>query len=125
MREIKRFRKTMQEITKKHSILGIVSCVIGCLLFLFFLLSTVFYYLQFQNITASPPDEGLGVLQMFSVMILPIPVHVLCLISGVLSLFFTNRKKFFPILGIVLNLTFAVISLFPWLWLIIRGMGRV
>lgn len=115
----------MNEITKRHSILGVVSCVIGCLFFFIFLLAIVFYYLQFQGITSNPTDEGLAVLQMAAVMILPIPVHILCLILAAVSLFFKNRKKLFPILSVVLNLIFAVISLFPWLWLIIKAMGRV
>jgi len=114
----------MKETTKSHSILGVVSCVIGCLMFFIFLLATVFYYLQFQHFIESPRDEGLGILQILVVMVLPLPVHIFCLILSVVPLFFPNRKKIFPILGIVLNSIFAAISLFPWLWLIIGGMGR-
>lgn len=115
----------MQETNKKHSIIGIVSCTIGCLTFLIFLLAVVFYYLQFQNITGRAQDDALGILQMSAAMILPVPVHIFGLILGAIALFFPNRKKLFPFLGTVSNLIFGFISLFPWLWLIVGGMGRV
>lgn len=114
----------MKEAVKTHSIIGIVSCVIGIGMFVLFLMATLAFYFQFKS-QRGPNSEGLAVLQLVIEMILPIPVHLAGLILGVAALFFPNRKKLFPILGVVLNLIFGLSGLFPWLWLIIGGLGRV
>ena len=113
-----------QEIVKPHSIIGILSCVIAGGMFLVFLLATIAYYLQFKQGRGTGSDE-LGLLQLLIEMVVPVPVHSVGLILGAVSLFFPNRKKLFPVLGVCLNLIFGLCSVFPWLWLVFAGFGRV
>ena len=103
----------MKEFTKPHSKLGIASCVIGLTTFLIFLLAMVFWL----NGIWCPgcfgelgSDFVLGSLAVW--LLLPIPALV-GLILGAVSLFFPNRKKLFPIIGVVLNLIIGVIGTFP------------
>ena len=103
----------MKEFTKPHSKLGIASCVIGLTAFLIFLLAMVFWL----NGIWCPgcfgelgSDFVLGSLAVW--LLLPIPALV-GLILGAVSLFFPNRKKLFPIIGVVLNLIIGVIGTFP------------
>jgi hypothetical protein len=113
-----------KEIVKPHSMIGILSCVVGIGMFLVFLLANVAYYLQFKQGRGSGSDE-LGLLQLLVEMVVPIPVHIVGLILAAVSLFFPNRKKMFPVLGVCLNLIFGLCSLFPWIWLVVAGLGRV
>ena len=110
---------------KRHSILGIISGALGCVIFAIFSVSTLLFYLQFEKLVDIRSGDGFGLVQILMVLIVPIPVHLFCLILGAAALLFPNGRKFFPILGIVLNLIFGLISLFPWFWLIFKGMGRV
>jgi hypothetical protein len=115
----------MQQTTKLHSKLGIASCVIGLVMFVIFLIATLFYYLQFQKIIEGSLGDSVGFLQLMAETVLPIPIHAIGLILGVVALFFPNRKKLFPIIGVISNLIFGLISLFPWLYIIVGSMGRV
>lgn len=113
----------MSQITKTHSKIGIASCVIGIAMFPLFLIATIAYYFQFKQGTgASSADMQL--IQLLTEMVLPIPVHIFGFILGAISIFFPNRKKLFPGLGMILNLVFGLCSLFPWLWLVIGGVGK-
>lgn len=100
----------MKEANKKHSILGIVSCVIGCLMFFVFFVAVISAFLFELKML---PKE-LGGLYLLVILILPIPVHIFGLVLGAVTIFFPNRKKLFPILGTVSNLIFALASLYPW-----------
>jgi hypothetical protein len=115
----------MSDEDKRHSILGIVSGAIGGAVFAIFLASSLLFYLQFEKVVDVPSGGVLALLQIVMVLIVPVPVHLFCLILGAAALLFPKRRKFFPILSIALNFTFGLISLFPWLWLIFKGMGRV
>jgi phage-related protein len=104
----------MNESTKPHSKLGIASCVIGLITFLIFLLAMVFWLIPFWCSGCSQELKDQIILGSLTVMLLvPIPAHIVGLILGTVSLFFPNRKKLFPILGVVLNLIFAALGAFP------------
>ena len=103
----------MKESTKPHSKLGIASCVIGLTTFLIFLLAMVFWLIPFWCHGCSQELKDQLILGSLTVLLLvPIPALV-GLILGAVSLFFPNRRKLFPIIGVVLNLIIGVIGLFP------------
>lgn len=103
----------MKEFTKPHSKLGIASCVIGLTTFLIFLLVMVFWLNGFWCPGCFGEIESQFIIGSLAVMLLtPIPALV-GLILGAVSLFFPNRRKLFPIIGVVLNLIIGVIGLFP------------
>lgn len=103
----------MNEFTKPHSKLGIASCVIGLATFLIFLLALVFWLNGFWCPGCFGELESQFILGSLAVMLLtPIPALV-GLMLGAVSLFFPNRRRLFPIIGVVLNLVFGVIGLFP------------
>src|SRR5215203_1453411 len=103
----------MKEFTKPHSKLGIASCVIGLTTFLIFLLAMVFWLNDVWCPGCFGERERQFLLGSLDVMLLtPIPALV-GLILGAVSLFFPNRKKLFPIIGVVLNLIIGVIGTFP------------
>lgn len=114
----------MQRTVEPHSKIGVVSGAMGIGMFLIFLIGISAYYFQIRQ-GRGPNSEVLADLQLMIVWLLPVPVHIIGLILGVVSLFFPNRKKLFPILGVVGNLIFSLIGVFPWLWLVIGGMGKV
>jgi len=114
----------MREIAKKHSKIGIASCAIGVTMFLFFLIATVAFSFQLKEKRGAGSDEA-WLVQLLVEMLFPVPVHLIGLALGAAALFFPNRKKLFPVLGVLLNLVFGVASLFPWLWLIVASLGRV
>lgn len=93
-------------------------------MFLALLVAVVVYRFEFHEGFPALP-EGLALLQIVVLMILPVPVHVLGVILGAVSAFFPSRRKLFPILGIVLNTVFGLFSLFPWLYLMFHSLGRV
>lgn len=104
----------MNESTKPHSKLGIASCVIGLIAFLIYLLAMVFWLIPFWCPGCSQELKDQFILGSLAVMLLvPIPTHIVGLILGAVSLFFPNRKKILPIIGVVLNLIFGVIGAFP------------
>lgn len=104
----------MNESTKPHSKLGIASCVIGLITFLIILLVMAFWMSSFPCPGCSEELRGNLMLGSIAVLFLvPIPVHIVGLILGTVSLFSPNRKKLFPILGVVLNLIFGVVGAFP------------
>jgi hypothetical protein len=104
----------MNESTKQHSKLGIASCVIALMTFLMFLIVMVYWTSGIwcpgcaEKLAAVFPIDGILIF-----IFAPIPVHTVGLILGVVSLFFPNRKKLFPIIGITLNLIFGAFGLFP------------
>ena len=93
-------------------------------MFLAFLMATAAYHFQFRDQLPVLP-EGLAVLQMAIQMVLPLPVHAIGIVLGAVSVFFPSRRKLFPVLGIVLNAVFGLVSLFPWLSLMFHSLGRV
>lgn len=104
----------MNETTKPHSKLGIASCVIALITFLIFLIAIGFWLNGFRCPVCSEDMKGYIMLVGIGVvLVVPIPTHLVGLILGIVSLFFPNRKKLFPIIGIVLNLIFGVIGMFP------------
>lgn len=103
----------MKESTNPHSKLGIASCVIGLTTFLIFLLAMVFWLIPFWCPGCSQELKDQIILGSLAVLLLvPIPALV-GLILGAVSLFFPNRRKLFPIIGVVLNLIIGVIGTFP------------
>lgn len=103
----------MKEITKPHSKLGIASCVIGLTTFLIFLLAMVFWLNGFWCPGCFGELESQFILESLAVLLLvPIPALVGSIL-GAVSLFFPNRMKLFPIIGVVLNLIIGVIGMFP------------
>lgn len=60
-----------------------------------------------------------------SALLLPIPVHLVGLLLGVIGPFLPNRRKLFPIIGTILNLVFVIGSVWPWLYLGWHALGRV
>lgn len=103
----------MKESTQSHSKLGIISCVIGIITFLIFLLAMVFWLIPFWCSGCSKELKDPIILGSLTVMLLvPVPA-IAGFILGTVSLFFPNRKKLFPILGIVLNLIFGAFGTFP------------
>ena len=102
-----------------HSKVGIASCVLGVGMFLAFLVGILYFNISFDSDARERwfSSDGMFALQLFVVVFLPIPVHVVGFVLGSVSLFFPTRKKLFPLLGMILNLLFGICSLFPWLWL--------
>lgn len=116
------------ETVKSHSKLGIVSCVLALLVFAIFLVAFGFASFEKSVDESTRYSETAGNLRLLSytfLMFVPIPMHILGLILGGISLFFPNRKKLFPILGVVLNLIFGLCGLLPYLVLAFYSMGRV
>ena len=104
----------MNESTKPHSKLGIASCVVGLITLSIFLMAVVFWVSGFWCSGCSQELKDPIILGSLAVMLLvPLPAHLVGLILGAVSLFFPNRKKLFPILGVVLNLIFGLIGAFP------------
>jgi hypothetical protein len=106
-----------------HSKIGIAACVAGVGMFLVYLTSLLYY----QLVTGSSPETptaspGLNLLVIAVLLFLPIPVHVVGLIMGIVSMFFRRRAKLFPVLAIALNAVFAVFSLVPWLYVAWLGL---
>lgn len=109
----------MNESTKPHSKLGISSCVIGLITFLLFLMA-VAVLLNWGGIRKYFGDDvttysQLVVLSILIGLFLTIPAHIIGLILGVVPLLSSNRKKLFPLLGVVLNLIFGACGSLPWL----------
>jgi hypothetical protein len=98
--------------------------LVGAGMFLLFVPANIAYYFQFKQ-GHGPNSDFIAVLQMVVELLMPVPVYVFALTLGVVSLFFSNRKKLFPILAVVGNLILGLISLIPWIWLVIASMGRV
>ncbi|HRH45124.1 MAG TPA: hypothetical protein PKY82_26030 [Pyrinomonadaceae bacterium] len=116
------------EIIKTHSKLGIASCLLGTFLFLIFLLGIALYNLEFTfgySLGTGELVNDLRFLNISYLMFVPIPAHSIVLIIGFISLFFPNRKKLFPILGVILNLIFGLCGLFPYLAIAYWSLGRV
>ena len=106
-----------------HSKLGIAACVAAVGMFLIYLTALLYYQLMMGSSQESPwASEGLNVLVIAVLLFLPIPVHVIGLVMGIVSMFFRRRAKLFPILAIVLNAVFAVFSLVPWVYVAWLGL---
>jgi hypothetical protein len=114
----------MTQMQKTHSMVGIAACVAGVGMFVAFLIGTLYFHFAFRH-PQEPwfSSDALDLLQLVVVMVLPIPVHVIGLVLGLVSLFFPQRKKRFPILAIILNLVFGICSLIPWVWLALHSSG--
>ena len=82
----------MQQTVEPHSKIGVVSGAMGIGMFLIFLKGIIAYYFQIRQ-GSGPNSEVLADLQLMIVWLLPVPVHIIGLILGVVSLFFPNRKK--------------------------------
>lgn len=118
----------MQQTVKIHSKLGIASVVGGSGMFCVYLLALAVYYFEQglgHSLGQSESASDIRLLDIFMMLLVPIPAHIVCLIPGIVALFFPNRRKLFPIIGVVLNLIFGVLALFPWLYLVFASMGRV
>lgn len=114
--------------TKSHSNLGIVSCLIGLFVFLIFLTALAFAYFEYgfdESIRYSEAMSSIRLLDYAFLMFVPIPLHLIGLVLGLISLFFPNRKKLFPILGTIGNLTFGLCGLIPYLVIAFWSLGRV
>jgi hypothetical protein len=107
----------MPQTAKSHSIFGIATCIIGILTFVFYLIGIGFF-----NLVDGKTAGDLWIFNVGFLMFVPIPIHLICLILAVISLFFKSRKKLFGILGVGLNLIFALASLFPWLYIGFLGL---
>lgn len=116
------------DVTKKHSKLGIASFLIGTITFFGFLVAFGFAYFEHGFAESVRNLESMGNLRLLDyafLMFVPIPVHIIGLILGVISLFFPNRKKLFPIIGTISNLIFGLLSLLPYLVIAYWSLGRV
>lgn len=107
-----------------HSRIGIASCVVGGGMFLLLLAGIVYQLMEGRMKEAGFESGGLSVFAFAVVFFLPLPVHVIGLVLGVVSLFFPKRKKLFPVLGVILNFLFGVFSLGPLIFLALK-MGGV
>ena len=90
---------------KPHSKLGIASCLTGASAFLISGVLVLIYLSQ--------PNVLLWILFLALITILACAVG---LILSLTALFFPNRKKFYPILGAVLNFLFLICSFSPWVY---------
>lgn len=120
----------MNESTKPHSKLGIASCLIGLITFLLFVIAMACAYFgeEYRAFFRQQIGDETTYLRLLFLSVtiasfVPIPAHIVGLILGAVPLFSLNRKKLFPIVGVVLNLIFGVCALLPWLyvsaWLLI------
>ena len=104
--------------------MAIASCVAAVGMFLAFLAATLYFRVVFGSETKPWfSSQGLNLFLIVVQMGLPVPVHLVGLLLGVVSLFFPTRKKLFPILAIVLNFGFALCGLIPWVWLALHAPG--
>ena len=118
----------MRQTEKIHSKLGIASCVIAAVMFFVFLLAIFIYNAESGFGFSFGHGELAGDARLLNIVILmffPIPVHAIGLILGVTALFFPNRKKLFPVAGVLSNLIFGLSGLFPWAYLAVASLGRV
>ena len=94
-------------------------------MFLSFLMGVLYFEMAWGSDSQARwfHSEGLTLWQMVVVMVLPIPVHVIGIALGVVSLLFPNRKKLFPVLAFGLNGFFGLCSLAPWVWLALHAPG--
>lgn len=116
------------ETVKTHSKLGIASCIFGIIIFLIFLLGIALYNWEFvfgSSLGAGELMSDLRLLNLTYLMFVPIPAHSICLLLAIVSMFFPNRKKLFPILGVVSNLIFGLCGLLPYLYIAFYSLGRV
>ena len=100
-----------------HSKVAVAACVGGAVTFVLYLLSILYIQLGFRFPEVAAWSGTLGVLLMGFVLFVPIPVHAVGIVMGAVSLFFPERKKHFPLLALASNAVFALLSLFPWLYL--------
>ena len=108
---------------RRHSRLAIASCVVAQGMFFAFLVAVLYFQLGFQSATGPPDSDLLFVLMMSLAMVLPLPVHALGAVLGLVSLLLPGRSKVLPLVGIALNLLFALCSLVPWAWLALHAPG--
>jgi hypothetical protein len=116
------------EIVKPHSKLAIASCLLAIVVFAIFVIAFGFAYFEQSFDESWRYSETMGNLRLSVyafLMFVPIPAHLFGLILAIVSLFFPNRKKLFPILGVVLNFIFGLCGLLPYFVLAIYSMGRV
>ena len=109
----------------KHSKLGIASCIIAIAMFLIMgMLIGASYFVS--SVTEDHQQIGaVWVITDVSALFLPIPVHFIGLILGVVGLFLPNRRRVFPIIGTLLNLVLGIGSIWPWLYFLSHMLGRV
>ena len=105
-----------------HPRIAIAACLGGTATFLFYLAAILLFRVGF----ATPQERWfssptLNVLLMGFVMFVPIPVHVVAFVMGVVSLF-SSPRKLFPLLAVGLNAFFGLCSLFPWGYLVWLGL---
>ena len=96
----------------------------------FALLALALAYYDYKfGIGYSETASLIRLLQIMLIFFVPIPVHIIALILGVVSLFFKDCKKLFSILGTVLNLIFAICGGLAWVFLsfllLLSGAGGV
>lgn len=103
----------MREIALPHSKLGIASCIIALATFLIFLIAMAIWLIPFWCPECSQESKDRLIIgSLFIMLVSPVPA-LIGLILGAVSVFFSDRRKLFPILGIVLNLIFGGIGTFP------------
>ena len=115
----------MSQTAKTHSIIGCISCVIALGMLLIFLLSLLSYNYQLNKLFGDSVSDDLALLQITTLMLVTIPVHLVGLSLGIISVFFPNRKKLFPVLGIILNFIFGCLGLIPYFYIAFYSLGRV
>ena len=110
---------------KPHSKLGIASCAGAVAMFLLFVSGALVLHFAFGSYPQEPwlSSDVLFLLPVLAVMVLPIPVHVLGFVLGLVALFFPDRRRLFPFLGMILNSVFGLCGLIPWVWLALHAPG--
>ena len=93
-----------------------------------FLLMAVTVGASYFVSSVTDDHQRVGAVWMLSSVValfLPIPVHFVGFVLGVVSIFFSNRRKLFPVVGALLNLVLGIGSIWPWLYLAWNTLGRV
>jgi hypothetical protein len=93
------------ETAQRHSKLGIAACFTGAAAFVISIALALLYRRE-PNV----------LFRMLLIVLLPILIHLLCLILSCGALFFPNRRKFYPGLGAVLNALFFILTVAPWVY---------
>lgn len=115
----------MLHTIKEHSKLGIASCTIAIATFL--LMTILLLANNFvDRVTDDPQYIGdLSITTWVAAGFILIPTHFVGFVLGAIGLFLPNRRKFYSVFGTVLNLVLGIGSIWPWLYFIWAGLGRV
>ena len=112
-------------LRRPHSKLGIASCVVGVAMFF---CMTILIGASYFVGSVTDDYQKIGAVWVFTdivALFLPIPVHFLAFVMGIVGLFLPNRRKLFPIVGTAMNVILGIGSIWPWLYLAWSGLGRV